>query len=342
MNMEFHCKLPIPQEVKKLYPADEKVLKIVDNYTNAIKDILSGKDQRLLLIIGPCSADNSQAVLQYCYQLKQLALKVKDKILIIPRVYTNKPRSKGTGYKGMLHQPDISKQQDLYKGIVAIRQLHLAVVEQIGISSCDEMLYPENHRYINDLVSYVTIGARSSENQQHRMTASGLNIPVGIKNPPSGDLTALINGINAAQNSQDFIYRGWAVSTTGNRFAHGILRGYQTCFTQPCANYHYRDLLALERLYQQANLANPAIIVDCNHCNSNKQYWLQQDIITEVMKHKKANSAIDKLVKGFMVESYLLDGNCKIEDYVFGKSITDPCLGWPKSEELVLKLAELL
>ena len=342
MNMQFHCKLPIPMEVKKQYPASEQVLQIVDSYTQQIKDILSGKDERLLLIMGPCSADNSEALLQYCYKLKQVSDKVKSKILIIPRVYTNKPRTKGKGYKGMLHQPDPSKEEDLFNGIVAIRKLHLDVVEQIGFSSADEMLYPENHRYINDIVSYITIGARSCENQQHRMTASGLNIATGIKNPTGGDLSAMINGIYASQNSQDFIYRGWAVSTTGNKYAHGILRGYQNKHGEAIGNYHYEDLLLVNQLYQNANLANRAIIVDCNHCNSNKHYLQQERIIKEVMMHKRDNKDIDKLVKGFMVESYLEDGSCTIDDYTFGKSITDPCLGWSKSEELILKLADLL
>ncbi len=342
MNMEFECHLPIPQQVKEMYPLTEDIAQIVQNRNKQLKDILSGKDERIILIIGPCSADRQDSILEYVMKLKELNEQIKEKIFIIPRVYTNKPRTNGEGYKGMLHQPDPKEKPDLFKGIVAIRQLHMQVIKYSGFSCADEMLYPENHRYVNDLLGYVTVGARSVENQQHRMTASGLKVPVGMKNPTGGDLKVMLNAINAAQCCQDFIYRGWAVHTYGNEFAHGILRGYINKSGQSLPNYHYEDLIHVAQIYQQSQLKNPAIIVDCNHSNSDKQFQQQPRILKEVLHSCRHNETIKKLIKGFMVESYLQDGSQNFDGTVYGQSITDPCLGWEKSRELILDIAELL
>ena len=341
MNMTFKCKLPIPMEIKKQYPASEKAVKIKEQRDKELKAIFEGKDKRLVLVIGPCSADNEDSVLDYVSRLAPLQEEVKDKILIVPRIYTNKPRTTGDGYKGMLHQPDPSGESNLLGGIIAIRKLHMRALNETGLSCADEMLYPENHRYLNDLLSYVAIGARSVENQQHRLTASGLDIPVGMKNPTGGDLSVMMNSITAAQHPHEFIYRGWEVQSHGNPYAHAILRGYVNKRGVSLPNYHYEDLMRVCELYAETNLKNPAIIVDTNHANSAKKYLEQPRIAKEVLHCCRHSEDIAKTVKGLMIESYIEDGCQKIGGGVYGKSITDPCLGWEKTKKLVLELADL-
>lgn len=342
MQMEFKRKLPIPKALKEQFPLPQEVKDIKEKRDRQIEDIFTGRDNRFLLIIGPCSADREDAVLDYMQRLVKVQEKVKDKIFIIPRVYTNKPRTKGVGYKGMLHQPDPEKGEDLLEGLIAIRQMHTDVVKETGFTCAEEMLYPENHRYLSDLLSYVAIGARSVEDQQHRMVASGIGIPAGMKNPTSGDISVMMNSIIAAQSPQTFLYRGWEVSTTGNPMAHAILRGYVDRFGRSHPNYHYEDLMDLKEQYDKLELRNPACIVDCNHNNSGKQFLEQIRIAKDVMHSMHVSGEIRRLVKGLMIESYLEDGCQKIGEGVYGKSITDPCLGWEKTEKLILDLAELL
>ncbi len=341
MNMIFKRKLPIPQEIKAMYPLDEKLALIKKKNDEEIQDIITGKSNKLLLIIGPCSSDREDAVMDYMKRLRVLQEKVKDEIFIVPRVYTNKPRTTGAGYKGMLHQPDPNGNPDMLKGLIAIRKIHMDVLKQTGFSTADEMLYPENYRFLNDLLSYVAVGARSVENQQHRLTASGADVPMGMKNPTSGDLSVMMNSINAAQHGHTFIYRNWEVETLGNPLAHAILRGYVDEKGVSHPNYHYEDLLELNELYKKSGFMNPAVIVDCNHSNSNKKYLEQVRIAKEVLHSTRHNPDIKKLVKGLMLESYLEDGNQPIDGGCYGKSITDPCLGWDKTEELILDLANL-
>ena len=337
--MEFKEKLPTPIELKKRFPVSEEIKKIKSDRDDQIIDIFTGKDDRFLMIIGPCSADNEEAVLEYMRRLRTLQDKVSDKIFMIPRVYTNKPRTIGVGYKGMLHQPDPMKKEDLMEGLIAIRKMHIRVVEETGFTCAEEMLYPENHRYLSDLLSYVAVGARSVENQQHRLTASGIGIPAGMKNPTGGDISVMINSIIAAQNPQKFIYRGWEVSTSGNAYSHAILRGYVDKFGRSHPNYHYEDLEMVHSFYDNhPELSNPAVIVDCNHSNSGKKYMEQIRIAKDVIHSRRIDSDMKKLVKGLMIESYLEDGNQKIGDGVFGRSITDPCLGWKKTEKLMLEI----
>ncbi len=342
MNMIFERKLPIPKDVKELYPLSAELEKIVDIRAAEIKDIFTGKSNKLVLVIGPCSADNEDSVIDYISRLRTVQEKVEDKIFIIPRIYTNKPRTTGDGYKGMLHQPDPNSKPDMYKGIVAIRELHMRALRETGFSCADEMLYPENHRYLNDILAYVAIGARSVENQQHRLTASGLDIPVGMKNPTGGDISVMMNSITAAQHKHTFIYRGWEVHSQGNPLAHAILRGYVNKHGQSLPNYHYEDLIHLAEIYSNSGLANPGVIVDTNHANSGKKYLEQVRIAKEVLHSCRHDSEIKKLVKGFMIESYIEDGAQKIGECVYGKSITDPCLGWEKTERLIYDLAELV
>ena len=342
MNMDFVCKLPIPKLIKEEYPLTEKSAKIKKQRDKEIRDIFEGKERKLILVIGPCSADNEDSVMDYITRLADVQEKVKDKIFIIPRIYTNKPRTTGDGYKGMLHQPDPNAAADLIKGIVAIRKLHMRAVNETGLTCADEMLYPENHRYLSDILSYVAIGARSVEDQQHRLTASGLNIPVGMKNPTAGDLSVMMNSITAAQHSHDFIYRGWEVKSHGNDLAHAILRGYVNDKGQSFSNYHYEDLARLAELYNKhSDLKNPAVIVDTNHANSGKKYFEQPRIAKEILHSCLHNTDIDKIVKGLMIESYIEDGAQKIGEGVYGKSITDPCIGWEKTERLIYDLAEI-
>lgn len=342
MQMEFKRKLPIPQEIKREFPLSEEVRKVKEERDQIIENIFYGKDDRFLLVIGPCSADREDAVLDYMLRLRKVQEKVKDKIFIIPRVYTNKPRTKGVGYKGMLHQPDPEKGEDMLAGIIAIRQMHTHVVEETGFTCAEEMLYPENHRYLSDLLAYVAIGARSVEDQQHRMVASGVGIPAGMKNPTGGDISVMMNSITAAQSSQTFLYRGWEVVTTGNPMAHAILRGYVDNHGRSHPNYHYEDLMNLKEAYDKAELRNPAVLVDCNHANSGKKYLEQIRIARDVLHSMRSSEDIHGLVKGLMIESYLEDGAQKIGEGVYGRSITDPCLGWEKSEKLIYDLAEEL
>ena len=342
MQMNFHRKLPIPQEVKKEYPLTERMEQVKAARDEAIRAVFDGSSDKFLLVIGPCSADHREPVLEYIARLRRVQEQVADKIIIIPRIYTNKPRTTGQGYKGMLHQPDPEEKPDMYKGIVAIRELHMAALRDYDFSCADEMLYPENHRYLSDLLSYVAVGARSVENQQHRLTASGVGIPVGMKNPTGGDLSVMMNSIVAAQSGHTFIYRGWEVSTDGNPYAHAILRGYIDYAGRSTSNYHYEDLLRVEELYEKSNLTNPSIIVDTNHNNSGKKCLEQVRIAKDIVHSRNQNGDIKRLVKGLMIESYLEDGACKAEEHIFGKSITDPCLGWEKTEKLILDLADKL
>lgn len=339
--MDFLRKLPIPMDIKQQYPLDEK-MKIVKNARDfAIKKVFTGDSNKFILIIGPCSADEKVAVLDYISRLKIVQEKVKDKILIIPRVYTNKPRTNGVGYKGMLHEP-IPGKSDMLDGIVAIRDLHLSVLRDFDFSCADEMLYPENHRYLSDILAYSAIGARSVENQQHRLTASGLDIPVGMKNPTEGNMSIMLNAIFAAQNSHTFIYRGWEVKSKGNTLAHAILRGYVDRYGNSMPNYHYENLAKLAELYEESKLFNPAVIVDTNHANSGKNYLEQIRIAKDVLLSCRHNIDVRKLVKGLMIESYIEDGSQRIGENIYGKSITDPCLGWEKTERLIYDIAEML
>lgn len=340
MNMDFIRKLPIPQELKKEFPISDKVKKIRADRDVEIKKVFAGESSKKLLIIGPCSADREDAVLEYVNRLAKVQDAVQDKLILIPRIYTNKPRTTGEGYKGMVHQPDPEKPEDMWEGIIAIRRLHTKAIEQTGLTCADEMLYPENHRYLSDLLGYVAVGARSVENQQHRLTASGLDIPVGMKNPTGGDLTVMMNSLVAAQGAHTFVYRGWEVHSSGNPYAHAILRGSVDALGRTIPNYHYEDLMHLCDLYDQRNLKNPAVIVDANHSNSGKKYLEQIRICNEVLHSCRHSDDIAKLVKGFMVESYLEDGAQPVGGGCYGKSITDPCLGWEKSEELIYTIAE--
>ena len=342
MGMIFERKLPIPKEVKELYPISNELKNIVEERAKETKDVFSGKSDKFALIIGPCSADNEDSVIDYISRLKKVAEKVKDKIFIIPRIYTNKPRTTGDGYKGMLHQPNPNEKPDMYKGIVSIRELHIRALSETGFSCADEMLYPENYRYLSDVLGYVAVGARSVENQQHRLTASGIDIPVGMKNPTGGDISVMMNSITAAQHKHTFIYRGWEVHSEGNPYAHAILRGYVNKRGQANPNYHYEDLIHLHEAYAKTDLLNPAVVVDTNHSNSGKKYLEQIRIAKEVLHSMRHNEDIKKLVKGLMIESYIEDGAQKIGDGVYGKSITDPCLGWEKTERLILDIADLL
>lgn len=341
MNMNFLRKLPTPQDIKNLYPLSEELAEVKKQNDEEIKKVFTGESNKLILVIGPCSADREDAVIDYIKRLRKVQDEVKDQIIIIPRIYTNKPRTTGAGYKGMLHQPNPLSDPDMLKGLIAIRKLHMRALEETGFSCADEMLYPENHRYLSDLLSYVAVGARSVEDQQHRLTASGLDIPTGMKNPTSGDLSVMMNSINAAQQSHTFIYRGWEVVSEGNPLAHAILRGYVDKRGNSHPNYHYEDLTLLCDLYEKAGLKNPGVIVDTNHANSGKKWAEQVRIAKEIMHSARHNEKVYQLVKGLMIESYIEDGCQKAEENVYGKSITDPCLGWEKTEKLIYELAEI-
>ena len=340
MNMEFEKKLALPTEVQEDNPLTEDMELNIADKRKQVKDIFEGKDDRLLLIIGPCSADNEDSVIDYISRLCPIQEEVKDKILIVPRIYTNKPRTNGGGYKGMLHQPDPTGKSDLYHGIVATRHMHMRAVRETGFACADEMLYPENHQYLDDLLAYVAVGARSVEDQQHRLTASGIDVPVGMKNPTSGDYSVMMNAIFAAQSAHTFIYRGWEVHSKGNPHTHAILRGYNNKHGQAQPNYHYEDIVRLCDYYDRMDLVNPAVIIDTNHANSNKDPFEQPRIIMDVLNSAKHNERIAKLVKGFMVESYIEDGSQKVGGGVYGRSITDPCLGWEKTKDLILHMAD--
>ncbi len=340
MGMDFIGKLPIPKLIKEQYPVPAEALEIKERRDEEIRKIFTGEDSRLLLVIGPCAADSEEPVLDYISRLVKVQEKVKDKILIVPRIYTNKPRTTGGGYKGMLHYPDPSERPDLIKGVIAIRKLHMKSLADYGMSSADEMLYPANYRYLSDLLSYVAVGARSVENQEHRLIASGIDAPVGMKNPTGGDISVMMNAIIASRSSHTFIYRGWEVKSQGNPYSHAILRGYVDSMGRSYPNYHYEDLISLCEAFDKSELENPAVIVDCNHANSGKKYDQQVRIANEVLHSCRHSADIKKIVKGFMIESYIEDGAQKIGENIYGKSITDPCLGWPKTEELIYTMAE--
>ena len=342
MNLNMLRELPNPDAIKALLPTTPQLDAIKARRDQEIRDILSGKDDKFLLIIGPCSADRQDAVLDYISRLRKMQEQVQDKIYIIPRIYTNKPRTTGDGYKGMLHQPDPLEHSDMLKGLLAIRELHLKTLAETGFTCADEMLYPENHAYLDDLLGYVAVGARSVEDQQHRLTASGLTVPVGMKNPTSGDYSVMLNAIMAAQHSHTFVYRGWEAVSQGNPYAHAILRGYVNKHGQSQPNYHFEELIRLHQMYVDKKLENMAVIIDCNHNNSGKQYLEQIRITREVLHSRRNNPEIGKMVKGLMIESYLEDGCQKIGEGVYGKSISDPCLGWEKTEKLILEMADLL
>ena len=342
MQMNFHRKLPIPQEVKKEYALTEKMAQVKAERDENIRAVFDGRSDKFILVIGPCSADHSEPVLDYISRLRRVEEQVSDKIIIIPRIYTNKPRTTGQGYKGMLHQPDPDAKPDMYKGIVAIRELHLAALRDYDFSCADEMLYPDNYRYLSDLLSYVAVGARSVENQEHRLVASGLEAPVGMKNPTGGDMGVMMNSIMAAQSSHTFIYRGWEVTSVGNAYAHAILRGYVDYSGRSISNYHYEDLLRVRELYEKSQLSNPSVIVDTNHNNSGKQYLEQVRIAKDIVHSRNQNGDIKQLVKGLMIESYIEDGAQSVGEHVYGKSITDPCLGWEKTERLIYDIADKL
>ena len=342
MSMNIVRELPHPNEIKEEYPLSAELAAIKAKRDEEVKAVFRGDSDKFLLIIGPCSADNEDSVLDYILRLRELQEKVKDKILMIPRIYTGKPRTTGDGYKGMLHQPNPSAMPDLKSGIIAVRSLHIRALSETGFSAADEMLYPENYSYLDDVLAYIAIGARSVENQQHRLVSSGVSIPVGMKNPTGGDISVMMNSITAAQHRHAFIYRGCEVKSDGNPYAHAILRGYVNDRGQSFPNYHYEDLINLAQIYSEKNLENPALIVDTNHSNSGKKYMEQIRIAKEILHSMRHSDDIKKLVKGLMIESYIEDGSQKIGENIYGKSITDPCLGWEKSEKLVLEIAEQL
>lgn len=340
MGFTFVNKLPTPDEVRAQFPLSADIVSVKAARDKEIRKVLTGESDKFLVIIGPCSADNEDSVCDYTSRLVKIQEKVADKIIIIPRVYTNKPRTTGEGYKGMVHQPDPEKKPDMYEGLLAIRRMHMRVLQETGLSTADEMLYPENLRYLSDLMSYIAVGARSVENQQHRLTISGCDVACGMKNPTSGDLTVMLNSVVAAQQKHDFIFRGWEVKTDGNPLTHTILRGAVNKHGQCIPNYHYEDLILLRELYSERNLENQACIIDANHSNSNKLYMEQIRITKEVLHSRRHSSEIRSFVKGMMIESYIEPGSQKIGDGCYGKSITDPCLGWSDSERLIYEIAE--
>ncbi len=342
MSFEFIRKLPTPAEIREQYPLPKNLVELKKQRDSEIADVFTGKSDKFIMIIGPCSADNEPAVLDYVSRLAKVQEKIKDRVIIIPRIYTNKPRTTGQGYKGMLHQPDPEKKPDMLEGLLAIRRMHINSIEQTGLTAADEMLYPENYTYFEDILSYVAIGARSVEDQQHRLTASGMDIPCGMKNPTSGNLSVMLNSVVAAQGGHTFLYRGQEVKTSGNPLTHTILRGAVNKHEQCIPNYHYEDLILLHKLYEQKGLLNPAVIVDANHSNSNKQFMEQIRITKDVLHSRKNSEPIKNLVKGMMIESYIEEGSQKIGEHIYGKSITDPCIGWNDTERLLLEVAELV
>ena len=340
MGFEYVSKLPTPDEIRAQFPLAPALAAEKAKKDESIKDVFTGKSDKFLVIIGPCSADREDSVCEYVSRLAKVQEKVKDRLILIPRIYTNKPRTTGDGYKGLLHQPNPEQKPNLYKGLIAIRKLHMRVIEETGFSTADEMLYPENLTYLSDVMSYIAVGARSVENQQHRLVSSGIDVPVGMKNPTSGALSVMLNAVHAAQHGHEFIYRSWEVKTEGNPLTHCILRGAVNKHDQCLPNYHYEDLKLLHELYAERNLKNPACIVDANHSNSNKQYMEQIRIVKEVLHSRRHSSDIRDFVKGVMIESYLEPGSQKVGEHCYGKSITDPCLGWDDSERLLYEIAE--
>ena len=340
MSFEFIKLLPTPDEIREQYPLPARLVELKRIRDSEIRAVITGDSDKFLVIIGPCSADNEDSVCEYVNRLAALNDKVKDRLILIPRIYTNKPRTTGDGYKGIIHQPDPNKREDFLAGMIAMRKMHIRAISESDLTCADEMLYPDNWGYVSDILSYVAIGARSVEDQQHRMTVSGFDVPAGMKNPTSGDFTIMLNSVYAAQQPHSFIYRGWAVKTNGNKLAHTVLRGSVNKYGRSIPNYHYEDLNNLLELYAERDLVNPACIIDSNHNNSNKQYKQQIRIVKEVLHSRKLNSDIRKLVKGVMVESYLEEGCQKIGGGVYGKSITDPCLGWEDTERLIYDIAD--
>ena len=342
MSITINHELPLPEVLKSQYPLSPELKEVKKQRDEEIRRIFTGESDKFIVLVGPCSADNEDTVCEYVRRLKTVADKVSDKLMIIPRVYTNKPRTTGEGYKGMVHQPDPEKAPDMLAGLIAIRKMHIHAIQESGFTCADEMLYPENYRYLSDILSYVAVGARSVEDQQHRLTVSGMDVPAGMKNPTSGDYSVMLNSVVAAQGSHRFIYRSWEVETTGNPLAHTILRGAVNKHGEAIPNYHYEDLRLLWEKYQEKNLQNPAVIVDTNHSNSNKRYEQQVRIAKEVLHSRMVDPELHKLVKGFMIESYIEPGNQKIGgNHIYGKSITDPCLGWEESEKLLYTIAEM-
>ena len=342
MSFEFIRKLPTPAEIKEEFPVPAELISLKEKRDAEIRDVICGKSNKFLVIVGPCSADNEDSVCDYVNRLAKLNEKVSDRLVLIPRIYTNKPRTTGEGYKGMVHQPDPEKKPDFLAGLVAIRKMHIRAVEESGLTCADEMLYPENYRYLSDILSYVAIGARSVEDQQHRLTVSGFDIPAGMKNPTSGDFSVMLNSVFAAQHPHSFIYRGWEVNTSGNELAHTILRGATNKHGQNTPNYHYEDLNRLLEMYGKMNLKNPACIVDTNHSNSGKKYLEQVRIAKEILHSRRHSKDLEGFVKGLMIESYIEPGSQKVGGHIYGCSITDPCLGWEESRQLIYDIAELL
>lgn len=340
MSFEFIKKLPTPEEIKSSYPLPEALVQLKKERDAQIRDVIMGKSDKFLVIIGPCSADNEDALCDYVTRLSKVSRKVSDKLIIIPRIYTNKPRTTGEGYKGIVHQPDPEKHSDFLAGLAAMRKMHIRAIEESGLTAADEMLYPDNWGYVSDILSYVAIGARSVEDQQHRVVVSGFDVPAGMKNPTSGDLTVMLNSVYAAQHPHSFIYRGFEVQTNGNELAHTVLRGATNKHGRNLPNYHYEDLNLLLSLYDERDLKHPATIIDANHSNSNKEFAQQIRIVKEVMHSRKLNADIHRLVKGVMIESYIEEGSQKVGGGIYGKSITDPCLGWEASERLIYDIAE--
>ena len=341
MSFEFIKKLPTPDEIRAEYPMPHELLELKKQRDAEIRDVLTGKSNKFLVIIGPCSADHEDPVCDYINRLAKINDKVKDSLILIPRIYTNKPRTTGEGYKGIVHQPDPEKQADFLAGLIAMRKMHIRAAAESGLTAADEMLYPENWGYVSDILSYVAIGARSVEDQQHRLTVSGFDVASGMKNPTSGDFSVMLNSVYAAQHPHSFIYRGWEVNTTGNELAHTVLRGANNKHGQNIPNYHYEDLIRLHDMYGEMNLKNPACVIDSNHSNSNKQFKQQIRIVKEVLHSRRISEDIHKLVKGFMIESYIEEGCQRVGGGVYGKSITDPCLGWKDTEELIYTIAEM-
>ena len=342
MGIKYISNLPSPEEIISEYPLRNDLKERKKEFDKTVADIFTGKSDKFLAIIGPCSADNEDSVLDYVMRLAKVADEIKDKITVIPRVYTNKPRTNGDGYKGLLHQPNPEKKPNVHEGLIAIRKMHLRVVKETGMFTADEMLYPDNLGYLDDVLSYIAVGARSVENQQHRLTSSGADVPVGMKNPTSGDMSVMLNAIYAAQQSHEFIYRNYEIKTDGNPLAHAILRGAVNKHGQCLPNYHYEDLKLLHDLYLERDIVNPAVIVDANHSNSNKKYKEQVRIVKEVLHSMRYSEEIKNFVKGVMIESYIEEGSQKIEEHIYGKSITDPCLGFEDSKKLLLEMAEML
>lgn len=340
MSFNFLKKLPTPDEICAEYPLPAELADLKAQRDAEIRDVFTGKSDKFIVVIGPCSADNEDSVCDYVNRLAKVNEEVKDKLILIPRIYTNKPRTTGSGYKGIVHQPDPEKKPDFLAGLIAMRKMHIRAISETGLSAADEMLYPENWGYVSDILSYVAIGARSVEDQQHRLTVSGFDVPAGMKNPTSGDFSVMMNSVYAAQHPHSFTYRGWEVKTTGNELAHTVLRGATNKHGNNIPNYHYEDLARLMEMYQAMDLVNPACVIDANHSNSNKQFKQQIRITKEVLHSRKLNSDIHQLVKGMMIESYIEEGCQKVGGGVYGKSITDPCLGWNDTEALIRYIAD--